>query len=152
MKEDKKFLGMSNGDVHITITKNQKLTLPGDIELGDFTEITTQLVHKDKVHYLVEFIEKQISDASIQRAGVNKNLKQVVHVNVDLIEPKLLADIAKVVDKGSKAMKGKLNHLNTYLEQTGKKKQSLEQLSYMEEQIKAMESDLKELKKASKIK
>jgi len=152
MEEDKTFLGMSNGDIHITIKKTQKLTLPGDIVLGDFNEETTQLVHKDKVHHLVDFIKKQLDDAFKQRDGLEKNLKQVEHVNVDLIEPKLLAEIAKSVDKGSKAMKAKLNHLNTYLEQAGKKKQSMQQLSYMTDQIETMERDLKELKKAKKSK
>ena len=130
------------------VTNEGNIPLPIDgkqVDIGTFVGTTVQKIDKDKVEMLVEFIKDNKETAQKQIDTIQSQLDKVK--DVQDIDEKVVAECAKVLGKGTKIFKQKMLVLNAHIEKVMKKKQLIEQLAYMTDQMKQINSEYDDLKK-----
>lgn len=129
-----------------TITQGDKLFLPlkeGKKEIGTYTQVTTQIIDKDKAKDLKAFIELEKKKAQEQIDGITAQLEKVKDA-VD-IDEQVMDAAKKAIDKGSKNFKERMKPLNEAILKLTQKKQFTMQLEYINKQMEQVNSDLDKL-------
>jgi len=151
MNETKKFEQLDNGKLRIIVNSKDKLVLPHkgkNVDIGFFSQITEQIIDKDKIHILQAFIDNQKASADGNMNNIEAELVKLKHIDENLIPDKIIKEVTKSMTKGSKALKKQLINLNQMVAQIVKKKQLLQNKDYLEKQLVLINKDHKALKKS----
>jgi len=137
-----------NKDLVVTVKNSDIVIIPLEgerVEVGSYSQVTKQKIKADKIHVLKSFIENEEKNAEGQLAKLDEELKPLV--NVGGIDDDVMEACKKAIGKGSKSFKDKMAVLNQRIMQIDKKKSLMNQIEYINNQLKEVKSDLKALNK-----
>jgi len=139
MQEARTFEKNEDGTIKVTaIYKEQEVYVPVNGEqmtIGVQESVVTQTI--DKVPEFIAFMTDQRVQAEAQIEKLKKELKDLEHVNEDLIPESMKLDIEKYINKkASKATLKSIQTLNTFIHQVNSKRDRKRWLEHVEKQHK----------------
>lgn len=150
-KEVKEFKLLPDGKLQIDVHGDDKLFIPskdGNVIVGSFKQHTIQLVDKDKIVILQDFIKQNKELTEGQLVTTNKTLeklKGMTEILPDDLRNKITKHLAKNAKKASLL---DLKELNQHLKVVNQKKQSEQHQKYLVDQLEKVNDDYNKLKKA----
>jgi len=152
MKETKKISKNKKGELLVEIDTDNELRIPylsEHVKIGDQKQKTYQTVYKEQIVVLKEFLNNQQSSIKKQMDEAKLELDRINYVDENIIPEKILAGIAKSVDKNKK-LKKELIVLNEYVGNIIKKKRLIFKLTDLQKNYDACTSDIDAINKALK--
>ena len=148
--EKKKFELDKDGKLRVVINNTSDLVLPVDgqnTKIGSFTQVTEQMIDKDKIEVLKKFVKGQRDVAKSQIAKLDLGLKKLVGLDEKAIPDKVMQGCVKAIAKGAKPFKKEMKVLSDYIANAQRKKQMLQQKEFIGKQLEQMEADLANIEK-----
>lgn len=146
MEEIKTFKKTKEG-LAVTITSENRLTLPGSIDIGSQEQITIQKVDTDKIVLLKDFVKQQLDQAETQYAKMENELEQLKDIDIAFMPEDIVKSLREVLVKGSKAAKKTMININNHIAKRDKKSGLLGQKDYLDKQLAKMRKDYEEISK-----
>ena len=142
-----------DGQLKVTAFKEDIVYLPSQDgkqqeEVGKYEQETVQIIRKDKIQALLNFVKNEKLRATKQLDDLNKQYEQIK--DLQDIDEKLLIHMKKSIDKGSKAFKSDMVKLNQRIMDLDRKKGLKAQIAFIDGQMKKVNDDLKQLEETIK--